>query len=239
MNALPTHSMVRGVGVMGQVKPPSLPTARDVIVAIKAGPSIDTRTQSRVSRNGCGYDLFSKLAELRDNVRISFGTGNRPAAANSIEVQNLGQLQALLPTFYGVAAGRGFPVDGFEREFDEAKLLHVQQQARAIMSMGADGAYFGIKFATHKRRQGERLVYQFYVEPFGLDTTKLGVAAIAAAAEKPSQASIEDLYAMGYVGVADVAARIAEHNQRSGWRLPVPPSGSPDYGLPEPSALAF
>jgi hypothetical protein len=243
MNAVPIHSTVRGVGVNVQVKPPPLPTARDVIQAIKAGPLIDTRTQMRVPRKRCGYDLFGRLAELRDNVKISFGAGSRPPAANSIEVRSFDQLLALLPVFYGVAAGRGFPVDGFERELDGAKLHHLQQQGEAIMSMGAGGAYFGIKFARHHRRQGDRLVYQFYVEPFGLETTKLGLAAIAAAPEKPSQTSNEDLYAMGYVGVADAAARIAEHNRRSGWQLPSPPSCNPVYGLPDPppeqSVLAF
>lgn len=239
MNAAPIHSTVRGVGVNGQVKPPPLPTARDVIDAIKACPLIDTRTQMRVPRRGCGYELFGRLAELRDNVKISFGTGNRPPAANSIEVQSFDLLQTLLPVFYGVAAGRGFPVDGFERELDGTKLLHLQQQGEAIMSMEAGGAYFGIKFARHHKREGDRLVYQFYVEPFGLETTKLGLAAIVAAPEKPSQTSNEDLYAMGYVGVADVAARIAEHNRRSGRRLPVPPSDNPVYGLPEPPVLAF
>ena len=222
LNQMSSTATLRGLAVAGRrgVHPPTPPpTEEDVHDAISSAPILDDSSLVVIPRGSAPNLDARELGKLYDDFEVDFKLDERPPAANVLEVRNFEQLKALMRTFYRAAARRRYQTSEPEHE-RTLRLLHVLEHVEAAKFMGARGAVFGIKLARHESGTGHRLVYQLYSGPLRLKTTKLGVAAIAAAPERPSECDIADIKAMGYEDVREVADRITRHNR---WGPPIFP----------------
>jgi len=220
--------------------PVSGPKEADIRAALNSAPTIDALREVSIPRQAVPTITAQALRDTYDDFPVDYNFTRTRPAANVLEVQDLEQMKRLLRNFYRVAAGIQYL--STESEHERAlKLAHVCEQAKAAMQIGAKGVSFGIKLAWHGGIDGDRLWYQLYARPVQLQTTRLGLAAIAAAPERLSKSDILSLKAMGYSGVSEVAERIARYNQ---WGLPprLPTPGSirvsvPRLGNPRPVQL--
>jgi hypothetical protein len=106
----------------------------------------------------------------------------------------------------------------FPREFVESKVRHEAAHGEAMHAIGVTAVYYGVLIDAYKPRTfSTRLSWQPF--SFGASTrwpiTKLAHAAVIAAPPDPSPGDRRRIREMGYLGVDDVAERVALHNYRA------------------------
>jgi hypothetical protein len=98
------------------------------------------------------------------------------------------------------------PPDSQKRE-DHESVDHESDHGRVALAVGAQRVYYGLAFGRVDSDGETKLTTQFFMEPVYCRTTKLGMAAIAAAPTTPEEGDLEELRAMGYEGVLTMLPR--------------------------------
>lgn len=194
-------------------------------IALESAPIIYLN-QSGLPISGNQEDGLGKyFKNTTDHTPVDWNIGaSMVSSGNQIIVPSLVGLRELQRQIVSI-------IGGATDEEQSNHIKHEGQHAFVAGSLGAGKIAYGInlwKIFENPRSREHRIAWQAFARIGDLRTTKLGLAAVMAYPDVPSQGDDSDVLSLGYDGgVDEVGARIVAHNIKSSSTLPVPRSYTP------------